>query len=618
MRHVSALALFAASILGAPLATQAGIPTGAEVQPLAPATVVDFEVYLPLRNKAGLARLLAEQQTAGSANYRRWLTPAQFGTLFGPTPAQMADLKARLAAAGLQVTATHTRSVHVEGAAADVGKFLSTHLTQVTRSDGSQDIVADTHAVLPASLRAEGAVIVAFTGLPPYHTDSKIVTGPSDVERDGPYGPYNYDDLKQAYDYPSYQSTLANGNRLDGTGVNVAVLMETAALNTDIADMFNHEKFSTTTGLKNPVITVLKVDGGAPFNKNNGASTEASLDVQQVLGGAPGATVTLLSLPDLSDAHVLDGYTTIVEQNTWEVATFSAGGCELLYTAPYNNGVDETSVLTALDEELAQGSSQGITFIASSGDSGALACPTPAYLNKTKNTKFVVGVESPADDPNITAVGGGNLETTAPSGTTLTATYVAENGNGDPETPYDPLGVGVNVSGGYWGAGGGVSTIFAEPAYQLSLASATGRIVPDVGMLVGGCPGIAVQPCPSDLSSVIVTVAGVREAVIGTSVAAPEFAGAVALFVESSGQRVGNLNTWLWALSGAQDSLGGASAPTAARFFHKTIVGFDGHFHQTSADPFGYVDGNGTPDVRVLFQLTAFAPAGEPRSATNP
>ena len=141
---------------------------------------------------------------------------------------------------------------------------------------------------------------------------------------------------------------------------------------------------------------------GATFDPQQRiGSFEASLDVQQVLGGAPGAKVSLLSIPDLSDQHILDAYVAIVNRNKWDIVSSSFGGCELLYTAAYNNGVDFTSILTVYDEVFQQGSAEGITFIASSGDEGGLACPSVKYFNGNPNAKFIASVEfaSWRDDP---------------------------------------------------------------------------------------------------------------------------------------------------------------------------------------------------------------------------
>ncbi|MGI8841979.1 MAG: S53 family peptidase [Caulobacteraceae bacterium] len=615
--HYATLPLCAA--LGLASLAHAATPRNAQVAALAPSAPVDFEIFLPLRNETTLDSLLAAQQTPTSPSYRHWLTPAQFAAQFGPSAQSMANVRDAMTAAGLQVTATHSRSLHVAGTAAQVGKAFQTTLNTVTQPGGAPHIVAATAMTAPAALRAEGVVIPAFTGIPDRQPHSRKL-GLAPNNRNGAFGAYNYDDMKQAYDYPSYQTILPGGQRLDGTGVHVAVLMETDALDSDIAAMFNHENFTATTGLQPPTIEHFPVDGGAPFNPNSGGSFEASLDVQQVLGGAPGASVTLVSLPDLSDAHIIDGYVAIVDANRWDMVNSSFGGCELNYTKAYNNGVDYTGVLKVYDEVFKQGNAQGITFVASSGDSGGLSCPSVDYFSGSPNAHFVVAVQTPSDDPNVTAVGGGNLETTPPALPSLTSQYVSENTNGDKEIPYDIYGLGVNVSGGYWGAGGGRSVVFKQPAYQNAFGmSVPGRAIPDVGMQVGGCPlGLAKTPCHPGDSAAIVTLAGLRYGVIGTSVSSPEFVGALVLYSEMSGKRLGNINRFLWEKGAVQDDFGGGGAPQVAHFFHKNIPGFDGAYSHASTSGYDYLVGNGTPKVRTLFGMRGFAPAGDPQTISNP
>jgi kumamolisin len=86
----------------------------------------------------------------------------------------------------------------------------------------------------------------------------------------------------------------------------------------------------------------------------------------------------------------------------------------------------------------------------------------------------VLGVENPADDPNVTARGG-------------------------------------------------YSQIFSKPLYQylVNTGSATHRAVPEVSLMMGGCPGdadLAVLDCTAvRRSAVIMWFAGVPNLVIGTS-----------------------------------------------------------------------------------------------------
>jgi subtilase family serine protease len=146
-------------------------------------------------------------------------------------------------------------------------------------------------------------------------------------------------------------------------------------------------------------------------------------------------------------------------------------------------------------------------------------------------------------------------------------------------------------------------------------------------MLVGGCPGgISQQPCGPNRSSVVVTIGapsgstgvGFRFGFIGTSVASPEFAGALALLVQASGTRLGAINEPLYELGAAQAAAGGPSAPASSQFYHQGTIGFDGIYTTTATQSYNYIFGNGSPDVRNLFGLTALPAAGVPRTASNP
>jgi subtilase family serine protease len=597
---------------------------------------VGFELFLPLRDVDALDSLLASQQLQGSPEYQQWLTPQQFHDRFGPTDAQVARVTASLAAAGLSVGATHTRSLHVEGSATAIQKLFGTHLVYQTTATGGKRMAAQGGFVLPPALAQEGAIVAHFQPSVRMHPharaakiDAKVLANP--LNRYSASGPYWYNDLKQAYDYPSYQTKAPlTGKQLNGQGTSVAIVMSSDVLDSDIAAVFNHEHWTTTTGKPVPALAGrVLIDGGAPFNTGSGGSFEASLDVQQVLGGAPGANVYLYNTPDLSDAAILSAYLNIVEGNKIDIVSSSFGGCELFYSAAYNGGVDQSGILDVYDQLFKQGNAQGITFVASSGDSGGLGCPDVNYLSGLPS-KFVAGVENPASSPHVTGVGGTNLITTTPpspqtSPVTLTSKYVSENAYGDPELPYDPYGLGSNVSGGYWGAGGGISAHFARPAYQsLGIAfnevKSRMRTVPDVGMQVGGCPsGITDSSCGADgsRSAVVISFGGQLVGVIGTSVAAPEFAGMAALGVQRFGHRLGNLNTYIYNTGYVQTLIGGAVA--AERFYHRNIPGFDGLYNtDPTKQPYNFMTGNGTPDVRKFLALPNAQAAGDPQTASNP
>ena len=616
------LALLGASFAATCAHAGPKVERGASIVDADASQTVSFDVFLPLRNEAALDQLLADQQNKASPNYHRWLSPADFAARYGPDPGVMNRVAAALTAQGLVVSAMHTQSLQVTGTPSTIGSAFRTRLQAVTPVKGPTRLVAATPLVLPDALKAEGAEVARFAGLPLHHVHAQRVALTAPENRNSEVGGYWFTDLKQAYGYPSYQTTV-RGKRLDGTGVSVAVLISNDVLDSDVRAQFDHEKFTAISGQPAPGINRLSINGGSPFDPD--LSVESSLDVQEVLGGAPGAKVTLVNIPDLSDDNIMDGYETIVEDNTFDIVNSSFGGCELFYKPIYNDGTDYTFILKQYEAIFKQGNAQGITFVASSGDSGGLGCTTPDYFSGslTAMPRFIAGVENPADSPSVTAVGGTNLITTPPPSPqttppTLKSAYVAENAYGDPEVPYDPYGVGLNVSGGYWGAGGGLSRIFKKPTYQQSVdtGAADARALPDVGMQVGGCPGgIAVLPCGADRSYVIVYLDGAEIGLIGTSVASPEFVSAVALFDETIGGRVGNLNTYLYLAGAAQTASGGQLGS-----FHRQIPGFDGKYGNTSpgAVSYDYLVGNGTPKVKDLFLTIGAEPAGQPQTPSNP
>ena len=626
-----AAAAIAVSGAGAHAAT---MQLGAAV---APSQAVGFDVILPLHDSAGLGALLKAQHDPASPSYHKWLTPQQFGQRFGPGAATLGDVAASFTTQGLAVE-THTRSLHVTGTALQVSKALGTSLMMGHVAGERSRMVAARAPTLPDAAARAGAVVLDFgRSTRSAHTFAKRVPGVAipfgtPDNRKSTVGGYWYTDLKQAYQYPSYQTQVSVGGktqRLDGTGTTIGILMSSDIFDSDVQATFDHENFSKNAGTADPTLFKrVYVNGGA--DTTSPALDEASLDVQESLTGAPGSHVVLYDIPDLSDQNIVAGYITIDEANEADVVSSSFGGCELAYTAAYNNGIDETYLLNIYHQLFQQGNAQGISFLASSGDEAGLECPTANYVTDATPGQFIASVSTPAADTDVTAVGGTNVVTTH-STTTLDSSYVGENAWSDPEIPYDIYGLGSTVSGGVWGAGGGLSSYFSQPSYQLlsNTGSTTQRALPDIGMQVGGCPGgISVTPCNggdnpingngnTDRSYVYVALQGKFVGLIGTSVSSPELAGATALLIEQYG-RMGNLNNYIYAASAVQ-AYGGNLFGDALTIFHRSIPGYNGVVANSSLGPaFNYTTGVGTPIVYRYVGAPFAQPAGLPQTSSNP
>lgn len=619
-----------------------------------PSASTHFSVYLPLTNQAALEQLISDQANSASPSYHKWLTPAQFKAQFGPKPSDVANVVRKLQSAGFHITAEHTQNIEVEGSVAAVENLFSTRLQQVKMAKGNMKFAAANHRmILPAELASAGAVIPEFAPHLSAHIHSEhLNTSGTGVSLVGGGGKVNQrlssadsffyaTDMNEAYVFPSFTTSVvpvggAAPAQITGAGATIGIVISSVISPADLALSFHStvsagsatdvQNFAGNTTVPVPTVTIDPVVGGSGvFNPATDDANEASLDTQMSLGTAPGAKEILYDIPDLSDASIAAAYTQVDEENRVDVVSSSFGECELDFTAAANGGVDFTGILQTFHSLFAQGNAQGITFVASSGDNGAVPCTSTAFDNNPSNsTNFVLGVENPASDPSVTAVGGTNLQASA-TPTANDNLYVSENANFDPRLPAsftlgsDTFTVGNNT----WGSGGGYSIVFAKPSYQslVNTGSTTQRAVPDVSLMMGGCPGdadLTAQNCEVlPRSAAIVWIGGVPNLLIGTSSSSPQMAGVLALDIELQGSRLGNINPQIYKLSALQTS---ASAKTASlsQFFHRSITGNNNGFTVSPGQAYSTVLGNGTLIVKNFLQLSGAPAAGTPNTPSNP
>src|SRR5215467_11915372 len=95
-------------------------------------THLTLELELSAAQKADLEQLLVEQQTPGSPEYHRWLTPEQYAQRFGASDSDIAQLSAWLQSHGLTVTsvARGRNWIAFDGSAAQVESAFQTQLNR--------------------------------------------------------------------------------------------------------------------------------------------------------------------------------------------------------------------------------------------------------------------------------------------------------------------------------------------------------------------------------------------------------------------------------------------------------------------------------------------------------
>jgi subtilase family serine protease len=573
----------------------------------APSQHVDFVLKLPLRNTAELDALIHAQSSAASPLYHHFLSAAQFRTSFGPTAVTFAKAEAALRSLGLTITGVESQMLLVRGNAAMVGSAFHTRMGIARGSSNHPRIAARTPVVLPEALRALGATVANLSAS--VRPRPLSIRSAAPLNRDSSTGSYWFDDLKEAYDYPAYSVA-------SGAGVTIATVGYADFSTSDADAYFAHEKLGHGGLAPAPLLEHKKYPGALPFDIDNCCSGEANLDVQQAGGSAPGATVIGVSVDP--NQEFLNAYADIDDNDYADIVSTSYGDCELYESAayPFNDGIDYADLYRAYHDLFRQGNSQGITFVFASGDNAGTQCAPPAYFGPATGATYGLlahGAGYWVNDPDVTGVGGTNVITSHVAGS-LASTYVSQNAVSDRVTvPFDLYGTGNYLSGVLWGSAGGPSSFFAKPAFQKLVATGYDtRTVPDVAMHMGGCPiyGVPLTCGTGRDSSDVVVAAGALYPAVGTSAAAPEFAGLLAVKESLIKSRLGNENEDIYRL--AADNANG-------HYFKQGIYGYNGVVHARQGQ-LGYnpIVGVGTPIANNFLGLTDAALAADPQTASNP
>jgi uncharacterized repeat protein (TIGR01451 family) len=388
---------------------------------------------LPLRNQAGLKKLLTDLYDPSSPKYRQFLSPDQFTGAFGPAAADYEALAAFAQANGLRITARHANRMllDVAGSAAAVEKALHLHLRIYQHPKGTGTFFAPD---VEPSLDLEVPVL-SIDGLSdlemphpagltrmPIPADGIIPEGGS-----GPGGLYRGNDFRHAY---------ATGVALNGAGQMLGLLEFDYYHTNDIANYRSQSGIATV-----PLIDVFMDGATAVAGVNN---IEVALDIEVANAMAPGLTAIIIY--DAGSGGI--GNDILNRMATDNLAKQLSAS----WSFPCN---------AATDQILQQFAAQGQSYFNSSGDRGA----------------YPGAISAPADRPFVTSVGGTTLTTSGTGGPWVSET--AWNWNS--------TGAGTNATSG------GISTVYSIPVWQHGIASmatnggsAAMRNIPDVAMVADG------------------------------------------------------------------------------------------------------------------------------------
>jgi kumamolisin len=389
---------------------------------------ISIAVSLTPRNDKSLATFVGNVSNPHSADYRHYLTKAQFQARFGRSEADVKQVKDYLAAQGLTVGKVHSGNLLIDatGTAAQLEKAFGTQLsTYKDKTSGRSFYANDSAPTLPSSI---ASMVSDVSGL---NSHTVLTHGATKVTpHNGPGGGYTPAQIKGGYNVSGTEN---------GTGQTVALL------EFDGFQQSNITSYDNNYSLGSPTPTVSKVDGGS--GALGDGQVEVELDIEVVNAVAPKAHVTVFEGPN-SDAGEVDTYQAIVDSGI-PTASSSWGASE----------EDRTSSnVDAVDAVFEQGAAEGLGVYAAAGDDGSDDAGDGGQ-----------SVDYPASDPFVTGVGGTTLTVTSANAWSKETAWSGSGGGVSEDFSIPSWQTGVEKS-----QGGGM------------------RQVPDVAALANPSPGVSI------------------------------------------------------------------------------------------------------------------------------
>jgi len=483
--------------------------------------------------------------TPGSATYRQWITPTEFGSRFGANGDDITTVESWLEGQGFKVEKV-SRAMNAIAFSGTSGTVRSAFRTEIHRFKVGKSIrdANVSEPQIPAALApvVRGVVGLTRTEALSQSTSSSNQTAEAAVKAKPALTigtgfsatPFEFavdaGDAAVIYDTPNAAMNPAySGSKLDGTGVTIGAIEVSNLPSTSLQDFANYRMaFLGNTAMQAasfiPTVIVEGTDPGlvtsSGVNDFNGdLFNEAQVavgdgEISQAL--SPGSKTILYVAQTVDQA--LQG---AVDDNKVSILINNIDDCESNIGAAGN---------AFLNEEYEQAAAQGITVVADTGNWGSGGC---AVIGVTTGSGF--SVAGTASTPWDTAVGGTdyqvlynqanlpqyvNTATSSATGIAGTApyfttalSYVPEGAWNNASTVFtsysdnaNPLDFAGPASGGGLSSkavcSGAVSSTdgtcsgslsgYAKPAYQTSLTPNDGvRDLPDVALFSGKASQLA-------------------------------------------------------------------------------------------------------------------------------
>ena len=382
-----------------------------------------------------------------SPEYHHYLAKGQFGSVFGPTPATLAAVRAWLGSVGLHLGPTSADGllIPVSGTAGQMERAFDVPLVEARLRGGRLARQSSADPEVPASLAHAIGGVIGLSTVSQSHP--QIVPGPQAAAVPGGGGAGG---ISPRATVTPHQAPVACTAAADVAGERNGWTAQQLATTYGLSTLYQQGRFGAgqRVGIyelepftpsdiasyqacygSDASVSTVGVDGGATGSQEG----EAALDIEVIAGLAPLSSITVYSGPN-SGTGPLDAYRAMVDDDAVRVITTSWGQCE----GPGGISTAEQGAEYRLFEVAR---TQGQTVFAASGDAGSSDCYDPPQGDDNQG----LWVDDPADQPDVTGVGGTSLTSEVSTPSTETVWN-------------DGLGVGAG--------GGGNSVDFAAGSYQ--------------------------------------------------------------------------------------------------------------------------------------------------------
>ena len=358
--------------------------------------------------KRALDKLLADQQNPHSASYHKWLTPEQYADRFGLSANDLKTLVDWVQSQGFTIvrTARARNWIAFSGTVDQVERTFQTQIHNY-KVDGEMHFANTVPPAIPAAL---SDIVVGLRGLNNFPAKSNYHRAQPDYTLNVGSNSFLFiapGDIASLYDI----NTLI-GSGTDGTGQTLAVIGETDVYLDDLNNFrsgFNINAISSCTTNASGVVTACNsgnfryifaeatgADPGSP-NSLQDDLPEADIDLEWSNAVARKAKIAYVNAP-LTGVFTALQYA--IDNKVAPVITMS-------YTTPCELA---DGTILGDEVELQKANSFGITFMNSTGDTGAAECDFGNNL-----AVFGYAIAYPASSPEVTGVGGTSIPAVNPN-----------------------------------------------------------------------------------------------------------------------------------------------------------------------------------------------------------